>query len=148
MEHERSVHSLPTYRRGMRTCWVIDHPAHFQLFRQWFRDDDILVKFKGGELTIDSVEVVNEGVLVQVQDQESETRGGLLLAASKDSTKRPSTGVVAKVGPGRMAASGELIPMSVKEGDQVKFMDFAGNEVKIGDVEYSVVKMPEIYAKF
>ena len=27
----------------MRTCWVIDHPAHFQLFRQWFRADDTLI---------------------------------------------------------------------------------------------------------
>ena len=50
MEHERSVHSLPTYRRSMRTCWVIDHPAHFQLFRQWFREDDILVVTERQEL--------------------------------------------------------------------------------------------------
>ena len=34
----------------MRTCWVIDHPAHFQLFRQWFRDDDILVVTERQEL--------------------------------------------------------------------------------------------------
>ena len=50
MDDERSVHSLPPYRRGMRTCWVIDHPAHFQLFRQWFRDDDILVVTERQEL--------------------------------------------------------------------------------------------------
>ena len=34
----------------MRTCWVIDHPAHFQLFRQWFRDHDILVVTERQEL--------------------------------------------------------------------------------------------------
>ena len=34
----------------MRTCWVIDHPAHFQLFRQWFRDDDVLVVTERQEL--------------------------------------------------------------------------------------------------
>jgi len=34
----------------MRTCWVIDHPAHFQLFRQWFRDDDILIVTERQEL--------------------------------------------------------------------------------------------------
>jgi len=50
MDDERSVHSLPPYRRNMRTCWVIDHPAHFQLFRQWFRDDDILVVTERQEL--------------------------------------------------------------------------------------------------
>ena len=50
MGHERSVHSLPTFRRNMRTCSVIDHPAHFQLFRQWFRDDDILIVTERQEL--------------------------------------------------------------------------------------------------
>ena len=50
MDDERSVHSLPPHRRSMRTCWVIDHPAHFQLFRQWFRDDDILVVTERQEL--------------------------------------------------------------------------------------------------
>ena len=73
---------------------------------------------------------------------------GLLLAAKKDDSQRPSTGVVVKVGPGKMAENGELMPMNVAVGDNVKFMDFAGNEIKIGDKEYSVVKMPEVLAKF
>ena len=50
MGHERSVHSLPPFRPIMRTCWVIDHPAHFQLFRQWFRADDILIVTQRQEL--------------------------------------------------------------------------------------------------
>lgn len=112
------------------------------------RDDDILVKFKGGPLTEENVEVVNECVLVFVETRETETSGGLLLATGSDDQKRPSTGVVVKVGPGKMASNGELIPMNVKVGDNVKFMDFAGNEIKIGEKEYSVVKMPEILAKF
>ncbi|MEE3082906.1 MAG: hypothetical protein VX320_02305 [Candidatus Thermoplasmatota archaeon] len=50
MGHERSVHSLPLLGGIMRTCWVIDHPAHFQLFRQWFREADILVVAERQEL--------------------------------------------------------------------------------------------------
>ena len=50
MEHERSVHSLPPFRTTMRTCWVIDHPAHFQLFRQWFDDGDTLIVTERQEL--------------------------------------------------------------------------------------------------
>ena len=50
MGHERSVHSLPPFRPIMRTCWVIDHPAHFQLFRQWFRADDTLIVTQRQEL--------------------------------------------------------------------------------------------------
>lgn len=112
------------------------------------RDTDILVKFKDGPLSEENVEVVNDSLLVEVQTREEETSGGLLLAAKKDDTQRPSTGVVVKVGPGKMAENGELMPMNVAAGDNVKFMDFAGNEIKIGDKEYSVVKMPEVLAKF
>ena len=50
MDDERSVHSLPPYRGDMRTCWVIDHPAHFQLFRQWFREGDTLIVTERQEL--------------------------------------------------------------------------------------------------
>ena len=112
------------------------------------RDTDILVKFKDGPLSEENVEVVNDSLLVEVQTREEETSGGLLLAAKKDDSQRPSTGVVVKVGPGKMAQNGELMPMNVAVGDNVKFMDFAGNEIKIGDKEYSVVKMPEVLAKF
>ena len=50
MDDERSVHSLPPLGGIMRTCWVIDHPAHFQLFRQWFQDDDTLIVTERQEL--------------------------------------------------------------------------------------------------
>ena len=47
----------------MRTCWVIDHPAHFQLFRQWFRDDDILVVTERQELDAMLADGFNQHVL-------------------------------------------------------------------------------------
>ncbi len=115
------------------------------------RDDDILVKYDSGseQLTQESVQVVNDCVLVSVQTKDETTSSGLIISSgSGDDKRRPSTGVVVKVGPGRMVASGELSPMAVEVGDEVKFLDFAGNEVRIGDDDYSVVKMSEILAKF
>lgn len=112
------------------------------------RDDDILVKFHGDALTLDSVEVVRDNVLVYVQKKDIETEGGILIAKSSKSQSKPSTGEVIKVGPGKMAANGELMAMDVKPGDMVKFRDFAGNEVEIEGKEYSVVKMADILAKF
>lgn len=111
------------------------------------RDSDILIKFSGDELNLDTIEVVNDGILVSVQTKEASTSSGLILSTGGDE-KRPSTGEVVKVGPGRMAESGELMPMNVEVGDFVKFIDFAGNEVKIGDDEFSMVKMCEVLAKF
>ena len=36
----------------MRTCWVIDHPAHFQLFRQWIQPSDVLIVTERQELSV------------------------------------------------------------------------------------------------
>jgi len=115
------------------------------------RDIDVLVSFvAGGEMSLDTVNVLNDSVLVQVDPTEAqETVGGLLIASSSSDAKvRPSTGKVVKVGPGKMAGSGDLMDMDVSLDDMVKFRDFAGNEVKIGDDEFSVVKMEDILAKY
>ena len=112
------------------------------------RDDDILIKFTGGELTLDSVEVVRDNVLVFVEQSDVSTEGGILIAQTSKTESRPSTGEVVKVGPGRMASNGELMEMEVSPGDMVKFRDYAGNEVEIEGKEYSVGKMADILAKF
>ena len=70
------------------------------------------------------------------------------MAASSSKQSKPSTGSVVKVGPGKMAGDGALLPMNVAIGERVKFMDFAGNNVEIDGEEYSVVKMEEVLAKF
>lgn len=112
------------------------------------RDDDILVKYTGDELSLETADVIRDNVLVSVNaDEEESTAGGLLIAATSNK-KRPSTGTVVKVGAGRMAANGEVMEMDVAIGDMVKFRDFAGNEVKLDDKEYSVVRMVDILAKF
>lgn len=112
------------------------------------RDTDILVKYTGSADNIDTVFPVNDSVLVYVDTDISVTKGGLLLGDTTSESRRPSTGKVVKVGPGRMAADGELMPMTVEIGDMVKFRDFLGNDVKIDGKEYSVVAMPDVLAKF
>jgi len=112
------------------------------------RDDDILVKFSGGKLTLDTVNVNRDNVLVKVEKKETETEGGILIAQTSKTENRPSTGEVVKVGPGKMASNGEIMVMEVALEDMVKFRDFAGNDVIIEDIEYSVVRMADILAKF
>jgi chaperonin GroES len=112
------------------------------------RDDDVLVKFTGDDLTVDSVQVVRDAVLVHVETKERETEGGILIAKSSSSETKPSTGKVVKVGPGRVATNGDLMEMEVSPGDYIKFRDYAGNEVEIGGEEYTVVRMMDILAKF
>jgi chaperonin GroES len=112
------------------------------------RDDDILVKFTSDALTVDTVEVTRDNVLVKVDRKEAESESGLLIAKSAKTNDKPSMGLVVKIGPGKMAANGNLIPLEVQVGDMVKFRDFLGNEVEIDKEEYSVIKMTDILAKF
>ncbi len=112
------------------------------------RDDDILVKFDGDRLTLDTAEVVSDNVLVKVEENNDEMASGLLIAATTKKGGKPSTGEVVKVGPGRMASNGAIMTVDINVGDMVKFRDFAGNEVDIEGGEYAVVKMTDILAKF
>ncbi|KAL3904260.1 MAG: hypothetical protein SGILL_010138 [Bacillariaceae sp.] len=112
------------------------------------RDDDVLVKFSGDDLTLDSAEVVRDAVLVYVETKERETEGGILIAKSSSSETKPSTGKVVKVGPGRFATNGERVEMEVSPEEFIKFRDYAGNEVEIDGEEYTVVRMMDILAKF
>lgn len=111
------------------------------------RDDNILVKYTGSEMTLDSVQTVNDYILVQVVD-EKESSGGLLFAPTSYNDRRPSTGKVVKVGPGRMSSDGSLMKINIEENDMVKFRDYAGNELSIGNDEFSVVKVEDVLAKF
>lgn len=113
------------------------------------RNDNVLVKYVGDKLLLDAVEVVGDCILVEIDDDEQSTAGGVLLAAaSKTGEKRPSTGTIVKVGEGKMAGDGTMIPITVSVGDKIKFLDFAGNEIEIEGEEYSVVRMGEVMAKF
>lgn len=112
------------------------------------RDVNVLVKFSGDKLTLDNVDVLNDSVLVHIDDDEQSTAGGVILATSSSKQSTASTGTVVKVGPGKMAGDGALLPMDVAIGEKVKFVDFAGNNVEIEGEEYSVVKMAEVLAKF
>jgi chaperonin GroES len=107
--------------------------------------DQIHILGTKGELSVMLVDAPDN---LSPDRSEEETDGGILIAKSSKSDSKPSTGEVIKVGPGKIASDGKLMPMDVAVGDKVKFRDFAGNEVEIGEMEFSVVKMSDVLAKF
>lgn len=112
------------------------------------RDDDVLVKFEGDSLSLDSCSAIQDSVLVYVETKETSTEGGILLAQTAKGQNKPSTGKAVKVGPGRYATNGDRMEMEIDEGDFLKFRDYAGNEVEIDGEDYTVVRAMDILAKF
>ena len=108
------------------------------------RDDDILLYYKGVRMTLANVIPCRDYVLVALEKQKTETSSGIVVAETVMRDYQPCEGKVAKVGEGRMTSTGEFSQPPVKEGDRVKFKDYAGNEVKIEGKEYSLVRMVDI----
>ena len=59
--------------------------------------------------------------------------GGVLLPES--AVQRINSATVVAVGPGRRTASGDLVPVGVKEGDKVLLPEYGGTPVKLEDKE-------------
>jgi chaperonin GroES len=131
------------YGKADGTEIVIDGAKHNMI-----QDSDIIVKYSGDELTIDSAEVLRDGVLVYIEEKDTSSGSGILIAQTSKSDTKPSIGKVVKLGPGRLAMNGERMEMEVEVGDYIKFREFASRQVKIEDEVYSVVRMADILAKY
>ncbi|MHB1042663.1 MAG: co-chaperone GroES [Eubacteriales bacterium] len=85
---------------------------------------------------------LGERVVVKALPQEEKTKGGIVLP---DTVKeKPQEGEVVSVGPGRLLETGQRVPIDLKPGDRILFSKYAGNEVKIDDVEYLIMREADI----
>ena len=93
-----------------------------------------------------NIKPLADRVLIKVEkDQEEKTVGGLVLA-TKTPAGVPAKGKVVACGEGKYAPNGTRIPMQVKVGDKVIYSKYSGNEVKLEDEEYIIVKQSDILA--
>ncbi|MBO5213613.1 MAG: co-chaperone GroES [Clostridia bacterium] len=82
-------------------------------------------------------------VVVKSVEAEETTKSGIILAGS--AKEKPQVMEVVAVGPGGIV-DGKEVEMYVKVGDRVITAKYTGTEVKIDDVEYTIVKQEDILA--
>jgi len=87
---------------------------------------------------------LHDRVLVRRIEEKEVVKGGIIIPDS--AKEKPQEGEVIAVGNGRRE-KGELIPLDVKPGDRVLFGKYSGNDIKIDDEEYMILKEDEILAK-
>ena len=135
------------YGKYSGTSIVYDGKSH-----QFVRDEDVMFVYSGDKATPETVKMIGDQILVEVNERENQTAGGLLLAPPDEngvsSVPKPCTGTVLAVGPGRMVASGEITPMSVQVGDRVRYQRFAGEDVQLGGEKYRVLRNNDILLKW
>ncbi len=87
---------------------------------------------------------LGDRIVVKVLEAEEKTAGGIILPdTAKD---KPQEGEVIAVGSGRVLENGNRVEPEVKVGDRVIFSKYGGTEVKIGDVEYLIVREQDLLA--
>ncbi|CUJ84902.1 co-chaperonin GroES [Ruegeria denitrificans] len=85
---------------------------------------------------------LHDRVLVRRVESEDKTAGGLIIPDS--AKEKPSEGEVVATGEGARKDSGELIALSVKEGDRILFGKWSGTEVNINGEELLIMKESDI----
>ncbi len=76
-------------------------------------------------------------VLVEPQDLEQKTESGIIIPDT--AKEKPQQGVIVEIG--------EDVE-KVEKGDVVAYEKYAGNEIKINDKKYVILKEDEILGKF
>ena len=86
---------------------------------------------------------LSDRVVIKQVEAEETTKGGIILTGA--AKEKPEMYTVVAVGPGGVV-DGNEVKMGVKPGDKGVVAKYAGTEVKVEDVEYSIVRQSEILA--
>jgi chaperonin GroES len=88
------------------------------------------------------VKPLSDRVLVQRIEEKEQRRGGIIIPDS--AKEKPMEGKVIAVGSGRMEKDGKRVPLEVKSGDKILFGKYAGQEIKIDDIEHVILREEEV----
>ncbi len=91
-----------------------------------------------------TIQPLFDNVLIRPLDAETQTASGIYLP--ENVKEKPQIGEVMAVGTGKVHPHGEVDKMVVKVGDKVYFTKWGGNEVKVGNEEWKIVKQDDILA--
>lgn len=115
---------------------------------QLIKDDDILLKYSGSEITLANAEPVKDQVLIKIAEKIEQNVGGIIVKSLVSEEDKPITGEIVKIGPGRQTGTGSIMPIDLKPGDQVRFREFGQNPVKLDGKDYLVMRAYDITAKW
>ncbi len=82
-------------------------------------------------------------VVIRMIEAEETTKSGIILAGA--AKEKPQVAEVMAVGPGGVV-DGKEIKMELKVKDRVLISKYAGTEVKIDGVEYTILRQSDILA--
>jgi chaperonin GroES len=95
------------------------------------------------EMTM-NITPLHDRVLVRRLEEKETAKGGIIIPDT--AKEKPHEGEVIAIGAGKME-KGHRVPLDVKVGDRILFGKYTGNDIKIDDQEYLILREDEILVK-
>src|SRR5258708_36528352 len=95
------------------------------------------------EMAVNITPLHDRVLVTRLEEKETGNGGSIIPDTAK---AKPHEGEVIAVGAGKME-KGHRIPLDVEVGDRILFGKYTGNDIKIDDQEYLILREEEILAK-
>lgn len=91
-----------------------------------------------------NIKPLADRVVIKMVETEETTKSGIILAGS--AKEKPQIAEVVAVGPGGVV-DGKEVKMELSVGDRVLISKYAGTEVKLDGVEYTILRQADVLAR-
>ena len=89
-----------------------------------------------------TIRPLHDRVLVKRIEEKEQLKGGIIIPDT--AKEKPQQGEVIAVGNGKILDNGTRVALEVKPGNKILFGKYSGNEVKIDEQEYLIMREDEI----
>ena len=83
-------------------------------------------------------------IVAEQEEASTKTASGIYLP--ENAAEKPKVAKVLACGPGKVGDDNERIKMTVRVGDRIVYKSYSTTDVKVGSVEYMLVKEEDILA--
>jgi chaperonin GroES len=90
-----------------------------------------------------TIKPLGDRVVIKMIETEETTQSGIVLPGT--AKEKPQVAEIVAVGPGGLV-DGKEVTMQVKVGDRVLISKYAGTEIKMNNIEYTILKQSDILA--
>ena len=87
---------------------------------------------------------LHDRIVVQRTEAKERVRGGIIIPDS--AKEKPQEAEVIAVGEGKFNEKGDRIKLDVAVGDHVLIGKYSGSDIKLDDVEYTILREDEVLA--
>ena len=88
------------------------------------------------------VRPLHDRIIVERIEESEQVVGGIIIPDT--AKEKPQQGKVIAAGKGKVKDDGTLTPLDVQAGDTVLFGKYSGQEIKLDDVEFLIMREDEI----